>query len=497
MFHTIRMQDRLNRCHFINDGFGDLAAVVPMALLFITLAMFSVGCATTVPIEEAMGELRDPNNSPGRQVAAMNALDTTPEDEAYREQLHRLMYVPGYTVAVREEAFKRLEAIDPEGLKRTIRQRYPRLNMPGWSQRLSELIADRGWVELTPALISRWGRENPLIRDESDRIEYQTLVKLHGQEAIADLLFDTFLTARSVAEQGLRVRCWDLLHRLGHRDRLIELITEAELPEDDAMLIDLRAGAVELGIVPHNREEILWLRKLREPARADFWSEARSAMAQLSAERRRELELRDLAIVVAAARHAPEMLTMSTQELDRRLTAYLDTQRHHHPTDDFDNIRGGRRDLLRDHRDRLKWGDYVAMHMAIKAFQVPQMVEHLFDFAERDRQDDTTEYGGVIDLDEQGRFELLEFIPRIRQHAQKFIASQEMLDAAYTALFHFHNHAQRYNNADYAGPGFGDLNYADNLRANCLVFTFINENTINMDYYRHGRVVVDLGEIRR
>ena len=72
-----------------------------------------------------------------------------------------------------------------------------------------------------------------------------------------------------------------------------------------------------------------------------------------------------------------------------------------------------------------------------------------------------------------------------------------MLDAAYTSLFHFHLHVQRYRNADYAGPGFGDVNYADNTRANCLVFTFVSKDAMNVDYYRHGRVLVDLGEIRR
>jgi hypothetical protein len=48
---------------------------------------------------------------------------------------------------------------------------------------------------------------------------------------------------------------------------------------------------------------------------------------------------------------------------------------------------------------------------------------------------------------------------------------------------------------EYAGPELGDMNYADNTRANCLVFTFVNEGVMNVDYYRHGRVVIDLGVI--
>ena len=72
-----------------------------------------------------------------------------------------------------------------------------------------------------------------------------------------------------------------------------------------------------------------------------------------------------------------------------------------------------------------------------------------------------------------------------------------MFDAAYTALFHFHFHAQKLRNGDHAGPGIGDKNYANNTRANCLVFTYINEETMNVDYYRHGGVVIDVGTISK
>ena len=69
-------------------------------------------------------------------------------------------------------------------------------------------------------------------------------------------------------------------------------------------------------------------------------------------------------------------------------------------------------------------------------------------------------------LDEQGRFEVLEFMPRVRSHDRQFNAPQTMFDEGYTSLFHFHFHAQRKRNEDHAGPGLGDMNYADNTRAN-------------------------------
>jgi hypothetical protein len=209
------------------------------------------------------------------------------------------------------------------------------------------------------------------------------------------------------------------------------------------------------------------------------------------------LEMRDIPIVVAAARHEPELLTASESALYARLESHLRGQRHHDGRSNYDNMRMGRPDRLHAHRDLLTWGDLAAMLLAVRGLQTPELVAHLFDYAERDKADTTTEYGGVIALDPKGRFELLEFPPRIRRHDHMFMAPQEMMDAAYTGLFHFHYHVQNYRNAEYASPGFGDINYADNTRANCLLFTFVNRETLNVDFYRHGRVIVDLGEISR
>ena len=101
------------------------------------------------------------------------------------------------------------------------------------------------------------------------------------------------------------------------------------------------------------------------------------------------------------------------------------------------------------------------------------------------------------DLDRKGRFQVLEFPPRVRHHDQKFIPPQAMFDAGYSALFHFHFHVQRFRNSEYAGPGLGDIEYANNTRANCLVMTYVGEGRLNVDFYRHGSVVVDLGVVER
>ena len=249
-------------------------------------------------------------------------------------------------------------------------------------------------------------------------------------------------------------------------------------------------------MVPHTREEILWIQKLREPARSEFYSRASAVVAGLSEQRRRTLNVRDLPILVAASIHDLPLLAASSQELYERLHDRLATVRHHVDPDRFTGYPGSYHQRLREHRQSLTWGDLAAMLLALRAVAVPEVAAHLFDYAQRDLVDRSCEYGGVIVLDAKGRFEVLEFPPRFRRRDNEFVASQEMLDTAYTAVFHFHNHAQRYRNVRYAGPGIGDLNYAQNMRANCLVFTFINAETLNIDFYRHGRVIVDLGEVR-
>jgi hypothetical protein len=137
------------------------------------------------------------------------------------------------------------------------------------------------------------------------------------------------------------------------------------------------------------------------------------------------------------------------------------------------------------------------MILATQAVAVTEVAAHLFEFAERDRLDRSTEFGGIIALDELNRFEVIEFAPRVRHGDNRYNAPNELFERGATALFHFHFHAQQHDNDRYAGPHMGDMEYADNTRANCLVFTFVDERTLNVDYYRHGRVIVDLGEVVR
>ncbi|MHC4209872.1 MAG: hypothetical protein ACYTE6_00915 [Planctomycetota bacterium] len=463
------------------------------ALLAGTLV---AGCTSPVPVDDPQAALAQPNLSMRKHLGAMEALDAQPDDPAYVQELSRIIYRPGYTVNVREAAFERLAAHDPEALKKTIRQHLPRLGARAWHARLCELIAQRQWTELTPALVSSWAQPIGFV-DDMDRPEYEALARLHGRDHVLDAVFRVLVESTKPYQMGLRGRCWELLQRLGQRERLLALLVDESVDPDDLMIADLRAAAIELRVVPRTREEVLWVRELRQPQHADFWSQAVAAVGGLSEARLMQLELRDLPILVAASIHDPWLLAAGESELYGRVAAHTAASQLHIDPDRFLGFPGSYQQRLVDHRNVLTWGDLSAMLLAVRAMEVPQVVAHLFDYADRDHEDRTCEYGGVIRLDEQGRFEIQEFPPRFRRRDNEFIASQEMMDASYTAVFHFHFHVQKHRNGRYASPGLGDLNYADNTRANCLVLTFINRDTLNVDFYRYGRVIVDLGEVGR
>ena len=451
------------------------------------------GCTSPLPVDDPMTTLGEPQEGPRRLLGAMVELDKAP-DEAYLDALSDIMWKPGYIVSTRQAAFDRLLEYDEAGLKKTIRRRLPSMGARLWLEHLCGLIVEHGWIDLSPALVSAWARRIPYV-DDFDRIEYEALVELYGnRQGVVDAVYELLVESRS---GPLRTRCWGLLFRLGYRQRLIALLRDEVVDPDDGMLLDLKAAALDLGVVPRNREEILWVRKLRAPERAEFWSQATAAVQSLPESRKMELELRDLPIVVAAFVNEPDLLDADKHVLYQRLAESLKGKPKHIDTRRYEGFPGAYDQFLAAHRETLTWGDLAAMTLALRAASVPEVAEHLFDYAERDRLDKTTEYGGVISLDRQGRFEVLEFPPRFRSADNRFVASQRMMDAAYTAVFHFHFHAQKHDNRRFTAPGIGDLNYAENLRANCLVFTFINKDTLALDFYRHSRVIVDLGEIAR
>ena len=473
----------------------------PMHRLLPALILL-IGCAPNV--RDPAATLADQSASLRHHRVAIGQLEATPRDDAAAiDALQGLIYRPGYELDVRRRGLQQLFELDRARLVRTCRQRLPRITDKPWLRVLCTWIGEQAWTQaeqttLEEALCSSWGRPWTGSLPETQRPEFVALRMFVGERNLIDLVWAQLLTHDKPSQEAFRHRCWDLLHRLGARAKLVEWIQAVDPnTETNLMLIDLHAAAVAFGTVPWNREEILWLRKLREPERRAFWSKAAAACAHMPKDRRQGLRIRDLPTAVAAMRHRPDLAGGHVQSMVAALDERLAGVQHYRDDDAYYKDGIFVSEKLETHAQDLAWGDAVALTLVLDALDLRPVVEHLFDYADRDNADTTTEYGGILSLDGKGRYEILEFKPRVRHHDLRFNAPQEMFDAGYTGLFHFHFHATSHRNSEHAGPGFGDLQYADGTRANCLVMSFVDEDTLNVDWYRHDGVVVDLGCVRR
>lgn len=466
--------------------------------LWLLLAGMPIAACSSTQSDDPAKVLADPKQSTARHRAAVSMLEDQASDDVTVRLLKRAIVVDGYAESSRELAYERLRSLDPEGLRRLLEIRLPRAKRLLWRRWICELIAQDLWLEMTPTLIRAWAQPVPELAEYPEkRPERIALVEMYGEDKLPDVLMSVMLDAHPITAANLRSRCWELLIEEGERGQLVAILSGAEVDTSDGMLTDLREIAKKTGVIPRNREEIFWARALCTHDHAEYLGEVTAAVAAMPESRRNAIEMRDLAIIRAAFQHDPSLLEMSDQALYERLESSVKSRDRNIPTASFEGWSGDYSESLYKVRSKLKWGDLAAMLLAVKALQVEQVRDHIFDYAERDLEDKSTEFGGLFTLDSEGRFVVLEFMPRLKQGDNRFVATQVMFDAGYTALFHFHNHAQSYDNSRYAGPHLGDFTYARNTRANCLVFTFLTSRTIDVDFYRYDRVVVDLGVLPR
>ncbi len=461
----------------------------------IALSAWSVpGCSSTPT--DPLVTLKNNGASTESRLLSMDRLDALPSDPAYRATMRQLLFAPGVVQPVRAACFDRLYADDREKLLELVVLNLPALEALEWRRGLCEKIAILEWKEATPALVRALGRPmRGWIRDVHERPEYLAIATMYGEGKVGDVVFDVLLHSDPATQANLRARCWELMFELGEEQRLVQLL-DGLIPETrDLMLQDLRRGWVELGVLPRTREEVLWLRSLQEPDRKEFWAAAREAMQSVPPEVRRSMQMKDVGVVVAAQQLAPDMLSFSREQMLSRLEAARAAHGGRVFSPDFQGYGGGHSESLHERRKELTWGDAAAILIMLHALQDGPFVEHLFEIAQRDHSDRSTEHGGIVRLDSSGQPELVEFSAASRGSDTQFHASQKMFDASYTAIGHFHLHATELDNERHAGPHMGDFGYADSTGVNGFVFTSLSNRRLNADWYRRGQVVVDLGVV--
>jgi hypothetical protein len=498
-------------------------AMMGAVLLLAGLLTLATGCASGPPRPEndPRTDFLDPKlNVEQRTHALDRAWEGAPEAPGgrgvFREAVKQVAWSTEAPTELRLASIRRLlEDDDPEALADTRRSMKMRL----WQERNPEVVklvaetaAIRGWDEYRSALVRSWSRRWNWMPDDR-RPERSALLALRPGQPVGATVLEVFLDPQEgmldTLDMDARVRgdAWDLLGRLD-RDGQLRLAmlrdpaARAESRDGQRVLSDLRAAVNDFGVVPLTGAELAWLTRLRQPGSENsaWWGEAAEAASLLDDSQMRGLRLRHIEPIRWARQMRPLWIDRGRDELLSELRSRLEGRQLTRRTA---GVSGRFPETLDDHTSRLSWGDILAILVVDIAAHDPGVVETVLAQIVRDRDDRSTEYGGLLharpgDVGGPGVFKVTLFPPRPNERPadDQFIASADMIEQGAPTLAHYHFHAQRGTSAAVAGPSEGDLDYADRYGVNCLVFTYLEEDVVALDYYCAGGVVIDLGRVR-
>ena len=464
-----------------------------LTLSFGILLPGLTGCVTsskkvTYPVAVMLQKDQTPSV---RLRAARQAEKEIPNDPKRIAALQTLVWDFGHPQTLRHYAIDQLIEHDEASFRKQMHRRIVQVNNWGTIEYLFKVSIDRGWGDsFTPTVVRQYARHVKGIKEE-DRPEREMLLAMHPDQSIEQTVYQVFIDAGKEDKIISQADAWDLLARICTKEQLLTYLETA--PSNTAMVIDLKAAARDLNIIAFNKEGNLWLSYLRKPQHTLYWNQLKTIIASLSDLQKQDLKLRHLAPLLSAS---AQELQATRMDLISSINTFVNSQKHHLKSATYD---GGSADHPQEFSqcvDQLKWPDLLVINQIITAMQTHSVTSNLFIYADQDKADTRTEYGGTLRKD-QGIFAARLYKPRIHRHDRIFYPTPQMYDNLYTALAHYHFHAQEYHNQDYAGPGLGDLKFAKRNKFSCLVFTFVDQNNMNVDYYQEGDLVVDLGTIVR
>ncbi len=428
--------------------------------------------------------LDDPHADPAARAAAQQTWDR------YVTALNTLVWDRGYSAALRELAVNELVRIDEAGFRDRLRRRIVLIQNWDTLAHIFKVAAERGWDDFNLTLVRQYARP---VRgmSEAQRPEREIIEKLNPGKTIEQVVFSVFAGQAGEITPTEQAAAWQLLCRLCDEQRQIELLEQVE--PSSAMLIDLKAGAHELGVVPQTKEEMAWLMYLRAPERSSYWRDCQRAVGRLSPAQKQGLSLRHLHVLL----HLDDaVFALERAPLIQRVEARLAADQHYLRGPEYDGPMREYPQRFHEAVGQLCWADLATIDLLLGVIRAPAVQQAWSAQARKDQADESTEYGGMLALTAQGPV-VRPFEPQWRSHDLKYISSDELIEAMYTNLAHYHFHAQHTRNSDYAGPGMGDMKFAAAYRFNCLVVTSISETTLNVDYHQANGAVVDLGTVAR
>lgn len=349
--------------------------------------------------------------------------------------------------------------------------------------RVFDHAAERDWPGFERVALRRLAEPSRVYAD-ADRPESVWLRDTTGRPP-QDVAFEVFGGWDADATLIDRVAAWVALSRLVDRPTRDGLLGFAMgTPADQ-----LQHAAQRLDILPDTQAQLLMLLRLSEPVHADLWT----AMLQTPLTDDQRLGL--------APRHLPAITTQRGRPPTDHATLFtvLAERLDHQPTERRESraLDTAYTEAFIDHRDNLAWGDLLVIETLLNALSDPSLIRDLFAHADTDLADNTTEYGGLLLIDAQSRTAFRAYPPMLRGNDTRYVASDNLLANLPRALAHIHFHASTSRNPEHAGPGRGDLAFAQRFGVSCLVLTFLDRDMLNADYYQPDGIVIDLGTLSR
>jgi hypothetical protein len=489
-------------------------------LVFAVVVLGSCSSPRYTPSGNSLLDLRNPDlRVPIRVDSAETAwaemLDGQRDRDGVRRAFKDLAWSSAAAIDVRMAVVAMLlDDPDPEG--QADARQMARLMLPTERSRsvvaaIASRAGEHGWEDMAAPLVRSYARSVATVED-GDRAEHIALQQIYPNQSVARTVFEVFLEPgydntppELRLNERTRADVWDLLGRLDETGELRrQLIARAQTTDVSASarasINALKRGLDDLGVVPRTGDELRWLERLADdsiPKNQAWWAGSVAAVRGLSEAQRDGLELRHIEAIRWAAAHRPRWVQADRSTLYNEFAARLDERDHHKRTAEKTIHRQPRRESLREWGDALKWADILTMLVVDEAVHQPQVLERLDQQIGIDRMDRTTEYGGVIEAVEGGKFRIVLFRPRARDRTSDtaFAASEDMVRYSDRALVHYHQHVQSNNNAAYAGPSDADMTYAARSGRTCLVFTNVDKNLLNVDCYQPNSVVIDLGMV--
>ncbi len=386
---------------------------------------------------------------------------------------------------------------------------------------ISKHAVQSDWNELIPAFVRSLARPIPGVA-LAERSEFDAIQALSNGQSIEQVVFDVFLNPnagmetdqeRAVLKIADRTRdeAWGLLGRMDPSGELRDGLISSAItnpgdadPESLELLKDLRVAQDELAVLPTTSLEISWLSSLRHhsdernrEANSEWWVQSSRAVRSLSSEQRTGLRLRHIEPVRWVNEHRSQWLSLSRDDLYALLSSRLRDRTVHKRKSE----RGEppRLERLGDWSNQMSWGDLLTVLVLDESLLDQEMQTQIFTHRTLDKQDTSTEYGGVIESAEGDDWRAILFRPRQRDRLSdvRFVASDDMFRFSDRSLAHYHFHANDRNSSRFAGPSMQDLQNALNSQRTSVVFTSLDSTELNVDVYFGNGVVIDLGTIEQ